>query len=65
MTNSNPNSDIFDSNSLIWWTGIIASEETWNKNIEPERWSDKNELRGRGARYRVRNFGQHTASKEA
>ena len=64
MTNSNSNSDLIAKGALIWWTGIIVSDETWNKNIEPKRWSDTNELSGWGARYRVRIFGRHSAIKQ-
>jgi hypothetical protein len=48
------------SGGFYWWTGIIVSDDTWNRNVVSEKWSDVSNLPGWGARYKVRIVGKHT-----
>lgn len=45
------------------WIGQIVEDSTWNDNENREKWTNQSEVKGWGARYKVRILSQHSQSK--
>lgn len=64
MNEYSGNFDLNSVSSLPRWFGRVVSDVSWQDNIESELFSQAEQQKGWGYRYRIRYFGLHSASTQ-
>jgi hypothetical protein len=64
IENSLFSTNLVGSEGFYWWIGQIVDNKTWKDNIVKSKFEDPSEIKGYGARYKVRIFGHHTEKKD-
>lgn len=57
------NSSVIGADGFYWWIGQVVDNLTWKDNAPAKKIKDPNEIKGWGARYKVRILGHHTDKK--
>lgn len=63
LENSLFNSNVIGADGFYWWIGQVVDNTTWKDNAPAKKTKDPNEIKGWGARYKVRIVGHHTDKK--
>lgn len=57
------NSNVMGADGFYWWIGQVVDNKTWKDNAPSKKIKDPNEIKGWGARYKVRILGHQTDKK--
>jgi hypothetical protein len=63
LENSLFNSNVIGADGFYWWIGQVVDNQTWKDNAPAKKIKDPKEIKGWGARYKVRILGHHTDKK--
>jgi hypothetical protein len=64
MSEYSGNFDLNTVSSVPRWFGRVVSDVSWQENIEDELFSEAEQQKGWGYRYRIRYFGLHSANTQ-
>jgi hypothetical protein len=64
MNEYSGNFDLNSVSSLPRWFGRVVSDVSWQENVESKLFSEAEQQKGWGYRYRVRYFGLHSGSTQ-